>query len=52
MSDNTMILTTIRTAAGRRQLFDVRLADEERKRRERLRPVVIPAGCLSAAICK
>jgi hypothetical protein len=29
-----------------------RLRDEERKRGDRLRPVVIPAGCLSAAICK
>lgn len=29
-----------------------RRRDEERKRRERSRPVVIPAGCLSAAICK
>jgi PAS domain-containing protein len=29
-----------------------RQRDEERKRRERRRPVVIPAGCLSAAICK
>jgi ATP-dependent Clp protease adaptor protein ClpS len=28
-----MTPTTIRAAAGRRQLFDVRLADEERKRR-------------------
>jgi ATP-dependent Clp protease adaptor protein ClpS len=33
MSDNTMIPTSIRAAAGLRQPLDARLADDERKRR-------------------